>query len=194
MHGGHHHNNWKNILEDPSLEPQQRAYWQLYNTTTFFNADAPNKFFLYSHIFLVISAWAVLYPISVLLSTIPTTSLYLPVQTLQVATFFGSLFCLAIFGATCPQTFIPITRTRKCPLLSCLFLWFIGLQQSLSLSLTGQSLLDIHPWMVLSIFWPIWIRLLIVVNSFVLLWILVMATRALLHRLATMNPFLRAQA
>ncbi|VVT43694.1 uncharacterized protein SAPINGB_P000103 [Magnusiomyces paraingens] len=113
MHGGHHHNNWKNILEDPSLEPQQRAYWQLYNTTTFFNADAPNKFFLYSHIFLVISAWAVLYPISVLLSTIPTTSLYLPVQTLQVATFFGSLFCLAIFGATCPPDLYPNNSYSK---------------------------------------------------------------------------------
>lgn len=111
MHGGHHH--WKNILDNPDLEPQQRAYWEQYNTTTFLNANIPNKFFLRSHITLSILAWVFMYPVSVLISTIPTTSLYLPIQTLQTATNALSLFCLAIFGATAPHDLYPNNAYSK---------------------------------------------------------------------------------
>lgn len=109
MHGGgHHHNNWTTILDNPDLEPQQRAYWQNYNTTNFLSApNTPNKFFLKSHIALAVIAWFFLYPLSVLISNVPGTMVYLPLQTLQTATNLVALLCLAIFGSTAPRDLYP---------------------------------------------------------------------------------------
>lgn len=108
MHGGHHHHNWNTILDNPDLEPQQRAYWEQYDTTTFLNAPEPaNKFFLHSHIALAVFAWVFLYPVSVLISTIPTTRAYLPIQTFQTIVNVLALFCLAIYGATAPRDLYP---------------------------------------------------------------------------------------
>lgn len=105
MHGGHHHNR-KSILEDPNLEPQQRAYWEQYNTTTFLSAPAPNKFFLYSHIGLNVLSWVFVYPLSLALS-VAKSPFYLFLQTFQFALFITSLLCLAIYGSTAPADLYP---------------------------------------------------------------------------------------
>lgn len=93
MHVSHLHHSWKTILDNPDLEPQQRAYWEQYNTTNFLSApNTPNKFFLRSHIALTIVAWVFYTPLAVLVSGIPGTLLYLPLQTLQTATGLLGLF------------------------------------------------------------------------------------------------------
>lgn len=104
MHGGGHHHNRTSILEDPDLEPQQRAYWEQYDPTTFLSAPAPNKFFLYSHIVLVVLSWVFMYPVSLALS-VAKSPFYLLAQTLQLVVFLTSLFCLAIYGATAPALY-----------------------------------------------------------------------------------------
>lgn len=114
MHVSHLHHSWKTILDNPDLEPQQRAYWEQYNTTNFLSApNTPNKFFLRSHIALTIVAWVFLYPLAVLVSGIPGTLLYLPLQTLQTATGLLGLFCLVIFGATAPHDLYPNNSYSK---------------------------------------------------------------------------------
>ncbi|KAF5099235.1 hypothetical protein D0Z00_001738 [Geotrichum galactomycetum] len=105
MHGGHHHGR-KNILEDPNLEPQQRAYWELYDPTTFFSAPAPRKSFLYAHIVLNVAAWAFVYPVSLALS-VAKSPRYLIAQTFQFALFLAALFALAVYGATAPHDLYP---------------------------------------------------------------------------------------
>ena len=105
MHGGHQHGR-KNILEDPNLEPQQRAYWELYDPTTFFSAPAPRKSFLYAHIVLNVAAWAFVYPVSLALS-VAKSPRYLIAQTFQFALFLAALFSLAVYGATAPRDLYP---------------------------------------------------------------------------------------
>lgn len=103
MHSGHHHGR-KNILEDPNLEPQQRAYWEQYDPTTFLSSPEGNKFFLYSHIALNSLAWAFLYPVSLALS-VAKSRFYLFAQLVQVAVFIGALLTLAVYGGTAPALY-----------------------------------------------------------------------------------------
>lgn len=100
----HNHHNRKSILEDPNLEPQQRAYWEQYDPTTFLSAPASNKFFLYSHIVLNVASWAFIYPVSLALS-VAKSPFYLFVQTFQLGVFMVALFCLAVYGATAPPLY-----------------------------------------------------------------------------------------
>lgn len=111
MHGGHHHNR-TSILEDPDLEPQQRAYWEQYNPTTFLSAQAPNKFFLYAHIALNLISWIFLYPVSLAFS-VAKSPIYLPVQTVQFGLFVLSLVALAIYGSTAPEDLYPDNSYSK---------------------------------------------------------------------------------
>lgn len=96
----------KNILENPNLEPQQRAYWEQYDPTTFFSAPAPRKSFLYAHIFLNVAAWVFAYPVSLALS-VAKSPRYLIAQTFQFALFLAALFALTVYGATAPRDLYP---------------------------------------------------------------------------------------
>lgn len=100
------------ILEDPNLEPQQKAYWEQYNTTTFFSAVVPNKGFLYAHILLNTIAWVFLAPVVVMLS-VEKFSLYLVFQTLQSSVALAALFMLAIFSTTVPADLYPNNAYAK---------------------------------------------------------------------------------
>lgn len=91
------------VLEQPDLEPQQRKYWEQYNATTFFNAEAGNKVLLYSHASLTVLAWFILYPTTVLMSTDARTQwLYVPLQSLQVLIVSLSILCLLLYVPTAP--------------------------------------------------------------------------------------------
>lgn len=105
MNGPHHHHGLP-ILENTHLEPQQRAYWEQYNTTTFLTAKSPAKGFLWMHVILNLSGWIFLFPIALMLS-VENSPLYLPIQTLQSATNLISLVALGIYGATAPQDLYP---------------------------------------------------------------------------------------
>lgn len=114
MHGGHHHG--MSIADDPNLEPQQKLYWQQYNTTSFLSAEAPNKGFLYTHVTLTLLGWIVVYPVALMLSTNKNNNkagLFLPVQTLHSAMVLFSLFALAIYGATAPRDLYPNNAYSK---------------------------------------------------------------------------------
>ncbi|CAN6674365.1 hypothetical protein TRVA0_052S00584 [Trichomonascus vanleenenianus] len=108
---GHHHHGMA-ILDDPNLEPQQRQYWLNYNTTTFLSAEAPNKFFLKSHIALTVIAWVFIFPCALVLS-IERSPLHLLVQTLQSAVAVAALFCLAVYGSTAPGDLYPNNSYSK---------------------------------------------------------------------------------
>lgn len=111
MHSSHHHHGLA-ILDDPNLEPQQRKFWEAYNTTTFFSAPAPNKGFLYAHATLSLSSWFFVYPVALMLS-VAGSALYLPVQTAHSIMVVVSLFCLAVYGATAPEDLYPNNSYSK---------------------------------------------------------------------------------
>lgn len=102
----HPHHHGMAILDDPNLEPQQRAYWESYNDTTFFSDVVPNKGFLYAHILLNVLAWVFLAPIVVLLS-VENFSLYMVLQTVQSSIAIVSLLMLSIFSTTVPRDLYP---------------------------------------------------------------------------------------
>lgn len=100
----HHHG--RPILEYQHLEPQQRKYWEQYNTTTFFNAEDGNKSLLWMHATLLVAAIGFLGPVTLVSSTsLEAQWLYIPLQTVQSATFVASLFFLALYAGTAPDLY-----------------------------------------------------------------------------------------
>lgn len=100
----HHHG--MPALQNPHLEPQQRKYWENYNTTTYFNANEGNKFNLWSHAILCFTAFGLIAPLTLLLSTDPRSQwLYVPLQTLQSALAIGSYFFLWFFSGSAPKLY-----------------------------------------------------------------------------------------
>lgn len=99
-------NHGRPVLEQPDLEPQQRKYWEQYNTTTFFNADKGNKALLYSHAGLSVLGWGVLYPMTVLMSTDSRAQwLYVPLQSVQAVVVAVSVLFLLIYIPTAPNLY-----------------------------------------------------------------------------------------
>lgn len=100
----HHHG--RPILENPHLEPQQRMYWEQYNTTTYFNAEDGNKGLLWLHATLLVAAVGLLGPVALCSSTSSEAQwLYVPLQTIQSSTLIASLFFLALYAATAPDLY-----------------------------------------------------------------------------------------
>ncbi|XBW38106.1 hypothetical protein QEN19_003700 [Hanseniaspora menglaensis] len=70
--GGHNHG--MPILDMPDLKPEEKLYWEQYNTTTYFNFDETrfehtiNKSFLSYHTFMITTLTVVFYPILLLLN------------------------------------------------------------------------------------------------------------------------------
>lgn len=104
VHSSHHHGRL--ILNNPDLEPQQRAYWEQYNITNFFNTDQGSKTALYSHMALAVVAFGIISPVAILLSMDSAcTWLYLPLQTLSSVTAVASVFFLAMYSTTAPALY-----------------------------------------------------------------------------------------
>ncbi|GMM51138.1 Tvs1 protein [Starmerella bacillaris] len=104
MSMSHHHG--RPILEDPDLEPQQRKYWEMYNTTTFFNSDQGNKFNLWMHTILLVLSVAFLAPLAIIMSEDNRTQwLYVPLQTLQSVTLIAAIVFLALYSHSAPDLY-----------------------------------------------------------------------------------------
>ncbi|ANB12393.1 hypothetical protein AWJ20_645 [Sugiyamaella lignohabitans] len=108
MKGHHHHGMF--ILDDPDLEPQQRAYWEQYNTTNYLNEEITNgksaKGLLVAHMALTFIAWFFLYPVTVTISAEKNaSSVYLVLQTLQSTVALVALFLLALYAPTAPDLY-----------------------------------------------------------------------------------------
>lgn len=100
----HHHG--MPALQNPHLEPQQRKYWENYNTTTYFNNSDGSKFNLWTHAILCFAAFGLIAPLTILLSTDSRTQwLYVPLQTFQSALAIGSYFFLWIFSGSAPDLY-----------------------------------------------------------------------------------------
>lgn len=101
---GHHHG--RNILDDPTLEPQQRRYWEQYSTLTFFNSEEGSKFLLWSHAILALVAYGLMAPISFFTSGDRRTQwFYIPFQTVQTGLALLSLVCLGLYSTSAPKLY-----------------------------------------------------------------------------------------
>lgn len=100
----HHHG--RPILQNPHLEPQQRKYWEQYNTTTFFTAESGSKFNLWTHAVLSIVAFALLSPLTLIMSNDKNAQwLYVPLQTAQTAVGCLSILFLWFYAPTAPALY-----------------------------------------------------------------------------------------
>lgn len=100
-HRAHHHG--VPILET-ELYPEERKYWEAYNTTTFFTAKGANTKALVSHVVLMGAAIVFLYPVALVLQNIKS-NWYLPALTVHLAAVIISLVCLAVFGSSVPDMY-----------------------------------------------------------------------------------------
>ncbi|GMM33231.1 Tvs1 protein [Saccharomycopsis crataegensis] len=91
------------ILET-NLLPEERLYWESYNTTTFFNLENSNKPALRAHVSLLFMAIYFLYPICLVLNNVKS-KWYLQVLTLNLSTVIGSLLSLGVFSNSVPDMY-----------------------------------------------------------------------------------------
>ncbi len=91
------------ILET-KLTPSERAYWEAYNTTTYFTIDSPKKSALWVHCFTLFATFFVLYPVSLVLNNV-NSKWYLPTLLINLINIVISLICLKVFGASVPDLY-----------------------------------------------------------------------------------------
>lgn len=104
MSMAHHHG--RPILDNPDLEPQQRKYWEQYNTTTYFSSEEGNKFNLWMHTVLVAMSVGLFAPLAVMMSEDKRTQwFYVPLQTLQTAMLVAAVVFLALYAANAPKLY-----------------------------------------------------------------------------------------
>ncbi|ODV58516.1 Tvs1p ASCRUDRAFT_39216 [Ascoidea rubescens DSM 1968] len=101
------------ILETDLL-PEERLFWQAYNTTTFFTypSNSSNKFFLYSHVSLLSISVLFLYPASLVLNNV-NSIWYLPVLSLNLISILSSLTSLSIFANSIDEALYPNNAYNK---------------------------------------------------------------------------------
>lgn len=95
----------KPILET-NLYPEERAFWEAYNTTTFFTLEDSNKHALITHVLSTYTLTVITYPITLILNNVKS-NWYIPVLTLNLIVAFLSLFSLAIFGSSLSDNMYP---------------------------------------------------------------------------------------
>lgn len=91
------------ILET-TLTPAERAYWEAYNTTTYFTIDSPKKSALWVHCFTLFATFFILYPIGLVLNNVKS-KWYLPILSLNLINAIISLISLKVFGASIPDLY-----------------------------------------------------------------------------------------
>lgn len=96
-----HHHGMPILMTD--LQPEERAYWEAYNTTTFFTIPS-NKVALAGHIGLLTLSVIFLYPICLVLNNVGS-KWYLPYLTMNYLILGSSLFTLALFAALVPDMY-----------------------------------------------------------------------------------------
>lgn len=89
------HEHGKPILETHLL-PQEKLFWENYNTTTYFSIESPHKPSLYVHVVTLVLAIVFVYPICLLLNNINHRH-YLVLLTVHTALMLVSLLNYSIF-------------------------------------------------------------------------------------------------
>lgn len=133
MSMSHHHG--RPVLDDPTLEPQQRKYWEMYNTTSFFSAEEGDKVFLWMHTVLVVGSIVFLAPLAVLISEDKRTQwLYVPVEMLETALLIAGIVFLLIYSATAPKLYPGNAYVPYSLILAILVIvrWFAMIMRSIS--------------------------------------------------------------
>ncbi|KAK6461405.1 hypothetical protein DFJ63DRAFT_319679 [Scheffersomyces coipomensis] len=90
----HHHG--LPILET-NLKPEERLFWEAYNTTTYYNVPTSHRAALYVHIILGLIAMTIIYPISLIFNNLNLNSGYLITLTIHTALILISLLNYSIF-------------------------------------------------------------------------------------------------
>lgn len=94
------------ILQNPKLTPEQRKFWEQYDTTTFFSSPKGQKPLLYMHAILSVITFGVLWPLSFLMSTDPTTQwFYVPLQSVTSLCGVIVVILLLLYSATAPKLY-----------------------------------------------------------------------------------------
>lgn len=99
-----HHQHGKPILETDLL-PQERLYWELYNTTTYFNVESKYKSSLYMHITFALLTMVVVYPISLVFNNLNMGKSYMMSLLVHCGCMMFSLVNYTIFINSIPDLY-----------------------------------------------------------------------------------------
>lgn len=108
-HRDHHHHGVPILQTD--LYPEERAFWEAYNTTSFLTIKNSNKGALAGHIVLTTLIIFFFYPITLVLNNVGS-NWYLPALTVNLLATLAALLCLAIFGGSVPNLYPKNAYTR----------------------------------------------------------------------------------
>ncbi|EDK40066.2 hypothetical protein PGUG_04164 [Meyerozyma guilliermondii ATCC 6260] len=125
-HLSSHHHGVPILQTD--LKPPERAYWEAYNTTTFFTVDAPHKGALYMHVGLISVAMVVVYPVCMVMNNVQSMW-YLAGLTLNSAMVVLALLNYFRFMQSAPDLYPGNAYTRMSWILffsTCIH-WFFAL-------------------------------------------------------------------
>ncbi|ODQ67651.1 hypothetical protein NADFUDRAFT_21636 [Nadsonia fulvescens var. elongata DSM 6958] len=111
LHSGHSSHGMP-ILNMTDLEPQQRLFWEQYDTTTYWSIANDHKVMLYLHTFSLIISVMALYPISIMLS-ITKSPFYIPVLTTHLIVMLFSLLAFFIYEPSTPAYLYPNNAYTK---------------------------------------------------------------------------------
>lgn len=98
-----HHNHGVPILET-HLEPEELAFWQNYDTQTYFNAPSSHTSNLYVHVILGSLTFILLYPFVLVMKNIGS-NWYLPLLSVHVVLVLISLINYSIFINSVPDLY-----------------------------------------------------------------------------------------
>lgn len=98
------------ILET-DLTPQERKYWENYNTTTYFTLDSPYQTQLWAHFALLVVSFALFYPFVMVFANLDS-NWYLPGLTVQAGTSILSCVAYSIFIHNVPDLYPNMAYTK----------------------------------------------------------------------------------
>ncbi|CAH2352242.1 uncharacterized membrane protein [[Candida] railenensis] len=89
------------------LKPEERLFWEAYNTTTFLTDDYSSKFNLYVHIATILLTTIFVYPLSMVAKNAGMPKFHVPLFFCHCILVAVSLFSLSIYGTTAPTDLYP---------------------------------------------------------------------------------------
>lgn len=104
----HHHGV---PILNSTLTPEQRLYWESYNTTTYFTLQTPHKSALHVHLFTIVLSGIFLYPILLVLNNVKSKK-YIPVLYVQAIITFISCISYSIFINNVPELYPNMVYTK----------------------------------------------------------------------------------
>ncbi|CAH2352243.1 uncharacterized membrane protein [[Candida] railenensis] len=89
------------------LKPEERLFWEAYNTTTFLTDDYSSKFNLYVHIATILLTTIFVYPLSMVAKNAGMPKFHIPLFISHCILMTISLVALSIYGTTAPTDLYP---------------------------------------------------------------------------------------